>query len=87
MSESMTINNLPAKLDWYPDCKKGGMRITFNDCSSRVSENGKEIGSIAATIGGGLQITIKSDKGDYLYFISPQDVWAAMIELHERVKK
>ena len=60
------------KLDYDPErFSSGGMRFKFEDCTARVLDDGKEIGSVSGCIGAGISVEINGRS----WFLSAKAIW------------
>lgn len=77
---------IKGKLRWAEGFKKGFMAMKFADTSVTVSEsiNGKVIGHVEGTLGGGLDI--RTEKGGERWHFSAEDFWNAFIEAREKLE-
>jgi hypothetical protein len=72
---TITIGPMTAKLDNDNERYSSGfVRMTFQDTTADVSQDGKKLGFVTGPMGSGIQVSI----GDRQWFISPQEIWRAV---------
>lgn len=74
---------LPFRCAFEKGATSGGMYMTIGDCHVEAEQDGKKIGSISATLGGGLQIIYD----DYTYFVPLSDILMQFIPAHVKWKE
>jgi hypothetical protein len=58
------------------------VHFKFDDTMAKVSLDGKELGSIAGCVGGGVEIS-DAETGD-IFYITPQSIWKAYEEYKQK---
>lgn len=77
---------VPVILDFSPEMGKGVCRVHHAVCSGKISdtETKVELGSVKGCIGGGVTISIETEKGSYDYFLEPLVLWQAVKTLFDQ---
>lgn len=74
---------LPFRCAFEKGATSGGVYMTIGDCHVTAEQDGKEVGSISATLGGGLQVLYDG----YTYHVTLADIFKQVIAAHDEWKK